>query len=192
MLKDLRQRFVFLKHEKGNGIVLLKQTDYIDSISAMFADTTKYKLVDNLNNSDICLIQLNTLQQYLRTIHNRDEMMTPSIMILDHNPPDQPVLIVYLKSTNISTFYRLSGQLLTEQELLVNWWLNTYLSSFIHSHLMNTKYNIVLTHLTAFIISLLPCPLKATDLSRLTLLLFLLTFLYIKLSRLSLIAFSIN
>jgi hypothetical protein len=39
----------------------------------MFADTTKYKLVDNLNNSDICLIQLNTLQQYLRTIHNRDE-----------------------------------------------------------------------------------------------------------------------
>ena len=192
MLKDLRQRFVFLKPEKGNGIVLLKQTDYIDSISAMFADTTKYKLVDNLNKSDICLIQLNTLQQYLRTIHNRDEMMTPSIMILDHNPPDQPVLIVYLKSTNISTFYRLSGQLLTEQELLVNWWLNTYRSSFIHSHLMNTKYNIVLTHLTAFIISLLPCPLKATDLSRLTLLLFLLTFLYIKLSRLSLIAFSIN
>jgi hypothetical protein len=43
MLKDLRQRFVFLKPEKGNGIVLLKQTDYIDSISAMFADTTKYK-----------------------------------------------------------------------------------------------------------------------------------------------------
>ena len=29
MLKDLRQRFVFLKPEKGNGIVLLKQTDYI-------------------------------------------------------------------------------------------------------------------------------------------------------------------
>jgi hypothetical protein len=40
----------------------------------MFADTTKYKLVDNLNNSDICLIQLNTLQQYLRTMHNRDEI----------------------------------------------------------------------------------------------------------------------
>jgi hypothetical protein len=40
----------------------------------MFADTTKYKLVDNLNNSDICLIQLNTLQRYLRTIHNRDEI----------------------------------------------------------------------------------------------------------------------
>ena len=74
MLKDLRQRFVFLKPEKGNGIVLLKQTDYIVSISAMFADTTKYKLVDNLNKSDICLVQLNTLQQYLRTIHNRDEI----------------------------------------------------------------------------------------------------------------------
>jgi hypothetical protein len=74
MLKDLRQRFVFLKSEKGNGIVLLKQTDYLDSISAMFADTTKYKLDDNLNNSDICLIQLNTLQQYLRTMHNRDEI----------------------------------------------------------------------------------------------------------------------
>jgi hypothetical protein len=74
MLKDLRQRFVFLKSEKGNGIVLLKQTDYLDSISAMFADTTKYKLVDNLNNSDICLVQLNTLQQYLRTIHHRDEI----------------------------------------------------------------------------------------------------------------------
>jgi hypothetical protein len=40
----------------------------------MFADTTKYKLFDNLNNSDICLIQLKTLQQYLRTIHNRDEI----------------------------------------------------------------------------------------------------------------------
>jgi hypothetical protein len=74
MLKDLRQCFVFLKPEKGNGIVLLKQTDHLDSISAMFADATRYKLVDNLNNSDICLIQLNTLQQYLRTIHNRDEI----------------------------------------------------------------------------------------------------------------------
>jgi hypothetical protein len=73
ILKDLRQRFVILKPDKGNGIVLLKLTDYVDSISAMFADTTKFKLVNDLN-SDICLTQLNTLQQYLRTIHNRGEI----------------------------------------------------------------------------------------------------------------------
>ena len=40
----------------------------------MFADTTKYKLVNNLNNSVIYVNQLNTLQQSPRTIHNRDEI----------------------------------------------------------------------------------------------------------------------
>jgi hypothetical protein len=120
----------------------------------MFADAAKYKLVDKLNNSDICLIQLNTLQQYLRTIHNRDEFDDTIYNGIRPQSPRPARAHFYPKSTNISTFYRLSGQLLTQQELLVNWWLNTHLSSFIHSHLMNTNYKIVLTHLTAFIISL--------------------------------------
>jgi hypothetical protein len=52
--------------------------------------------------------------------------MTLSKMILDHNPPDQPVLIVYLIRTNISTIHRLSAPLLTQQELLLNLGLNTF------------------------------------------------------------------
>ena len=115
-LTYIRQRFVILKRGEGNGIVLLKQTDYIDSTTTIFADTTKFKLVNNLNNSDICLTQLSTLQQYLRNIPNRDEIdMKPSIMILDHNPRDQPVLMVYLRRTNILTNYHLSAPLLTQR-----------------------------------------------------------------------------
>ena len=39
----------------------------------MFADVTKFKLI-NANIPDICLTQLTTLQNYLRTIHKRNEI----------------------------------------------------------------------------------------------------------------------
>ena len=70
ILKTLRKRFVI---HKGNGVVLLTQADYINTISAMFADVTKFKLI-NANIPDICLTQLTTLQNYLRTIHKRNEI----------------------------------------------------------------------------------------------------------------------
>ena len=70
ILKTLCKRFVI---HKGNGVVLLRQADYINSVSAMFADVTKSKLI-NVNIPDICLTQLTTLQNYLRTIHKRNEI----------------------------------------------------------------------------------------------------------------------
>ena len=43
------------------------------SAGAMFADVTEFKLI-NANIPDICLTQLTTLQNYLRTIHKRNEI----------------------------------------------------------------------------------------------------------------------
>lgn len=43
IIKNLRKSLVILKPDKGNGIVLLNQADYVISIQALFHDTSKFK-----------------------------------------------------------------------------------------------------------------------------------------------------
>ena len=41
ILKNVREKYAILKPEKGNGIVLIKKTDYENCLTGLFADTTK-------------------------------------------------------------------------------------------------------------------------------------------------------
>ena len=70
ILKELNEKYAILKPDKGNGVVLLKKVDYISSMTELFADRTKFRKLDKNNT----LTQLTTLQTYLRTLHNRDEI----------------------------------------------------------------------------------------------------------------------
>jgi hypothetical protein len=70
ILKDLRKRYAILKPDKGNGVVLIKLTDYQTSMTALFSDPKKFKEL----HIDPSLTQLSSLQNYLRTIHNRNEI----------------------------------------------------------------------------------------------------------------------
>ena len=73
----------------------------------MFADVTEFKLI-NANIPDICLTQLTTLQNYLRTIHKRNELTIPFTVKLSHNLLDQLVHMVCLKHIKPLTRYHLS------------------------------------------------------------------------------------
>ena len=70
ILKNLRERYAVLKTNKGNGVVLIKKQDYKICMTELFSNPTKFKKV----NSDTTLTQLVTLQNYLRTIYNRNEI----------------------------------------------------------------------------------------------------------------------
>ena len=65
-----RKKYVILKPNKGNGVVLLKTVEYISSMTELFADRTKFHNFDKNNT----LTQLTTLQTYLRTLHNRGKI----------------------------------------------------------------------------------------------------------------------
>ena len=56
--------------DKGNGVVLIKIACYILSMTRLFSDKNKFRKV----HFDSTLTELNTLQDYLRTILNRGEI----------------------------------------------------------------------------------------------------------------------
>ena len=70
LLKQLNLKYAILRPDKGNGIVLITKDDYKSCMTDLFSDTTKFKKV----TQDTTLTQLTTLQNYLRTIYNRDEI----------------------------------------------------------------------------------------------------------------------
>ena len=72
ILKDLRKRVAILKPDKGNGVVLIKLTDYQTNITALFSDPTKFSKFNN--DPSLTQLLLASLQNYLRTIHNRNEI----------------------------------------------------------------------------------------------------------------------
>ena len=70
VLKELRLKHAILKPDKGNGVVLIKTADYILSMNQLFSVKDKFRKT----HLDSTLTQLNTLQNYLRTIFNRGEI----------------------------------------------------------------------------------------------------------------------
>ena len=59
-----------LKPDKGNGVVVLKRTDYINSLNSIFNNPSKFIKLDN----DPTFTRLTTLQNYLSTLRNRGEI----------------------------------------------------------------------------------------------------------------------
>ena len=49
IIKNLRKKVVILKPDKGQGIVLIKKDDYVKSMEQIFADKSKFKIVETDN-----------------------------------------------------------------------------------------------------------------------------------------------
>ena len=62
--------FAILKPDKGNGIVILKRSDYINSLTSLFDNPNKFKKV----LSDPTYTRLTSLQAYLSTLLKRGEI----------------------------------------------------------------------------------------------------------------------
>ena len=60
-----------IKPDKGNGIVLVDCFDYKNSVKQMFSDRTKFRKI----NEDPTFRRLNSLQQYLRKLKERKEIL---------------------------------------------------------------------------------------------------------------------
>ena len=70
IIKNLRKKVVILKPDKGQGIVLIKKEDYITSMEQIFADKSKFKVVD----TDNTISRVENLKRYLNTMLNRGEI----------------------------------------------------------------------------------------------------------------------
>ena len=70
ILKNICKRYAILKPGKGNGVVLIKFTDYQEGMIAIFADPHKFKKLQN----DPSLTQLFSIRSYIRTIHKHNEI----------------------------------------------------------------------------------------------------------------------
>ena len=70
VMKSLRKRFVILKPDKGQGVVLLKKEEYIKSMENIFSDKRKFKEV----TEDPTIRRVATINQYLNTMFNREEI----------------------------------------------------------------------------------------------------------------------
>ena len=63
-LTELSKELSILKPNKGNGIVVMKRSDYISSVASLFSDASRFKLLD----TDPTLTRLNSLQSFLCTL----------------------------------------------------------------------------------------------------------------------------
>ena len=66
----MRKRAVILKPDKGQGIVLLKKEDYTASMEQIFADKSKFKIVD----IDKTISRVANIKRYLETLLKRGEI----------------------------------------------------------------------------------------------------------------------
>ena len=69
-IRSLKERVVLLTPDKGNGVVILKKEDYEKSIEELFADRSKFKIL----NDDPTNTRLTTLQNFLRSLKKRGEI----------------------------------------------------------------------------------------------------------------------
>ena len=74
-MKNLRNRFVILKPDKGQGVVLLKKEDYITSMENLFSDRSKFMQV----NEDTTIRRVETIKCYINTMFNRGEVTAEEV-----------------------------------------------------------------------------------------------------------------
>ena len=67
---ELSKELSILKPDQGDGIVVMKRSDYISSVAPLFSDASRSKLLD----TDPMLTQLNSLQSFLCTLRQRGEI----------------------------------------------------------------------------------------------------------------------
>ena len=70
ILNDITVNFAILKPDKGNGIVVMKRSDYISSVKSLFTNSQKFTKL----TSDPTTTNLASLQSYLHTLLKRNEI----------------------------------------------------------------------------------------------------------------------
>ena len=70
LIKSLRKRFVILKPDKGQGVVLLKKEDYVTSLENIFSDKRKFKEI----KEDTTIRRVETIKTYINTMFKRGEI----------------------------------------------------------------------------------------------------------------------
>ena len=70
LIIGLRKDLAILKPAKGNGVVLISNSDCYQSLESLFSDKSKFRLIDK----DPIVTQLSSLQRYLRTLFNHGEI----------------------------------------------------------------------------------------------------------------------
>ena len=71
IIKQLREKYMILKPDKGNGVVLMNKADYHDAMNRLFSDKTKFKIIKN----DPTLTRLKTVQNYLNNLCKGNEII---------------------------------------------------------------------------------------------------------------------
>ena len=70
LLKEMHEKFMILKPDKGQGVVLVTKDDYVNSIQHIFSDKRKFKIVKD----DPTIKNLTTVQKYINTLAKRGEI----------------------------------------------------------------------------------------------------------------------
>ena len=70
IIKQLREKYMILKLDKGNGVVLMHKVDYHDTLNQMFSEKTKFKIIKH----GPTLTRLTTVQNYLNNLCKRKEI----------------------------------------------------------------------------------------------------------------------
>ena len=69
IIKNLREKLVILKPDKGNEVVLVRTIDYYSAVENLFLDKSKFKIHD-----DPTPARLSSLQRYLKPLNNRNQL----------------------------------------------------------------------------------------------------------------------
>ena len=70
VFSELREKFVILKPDKGQGTVLVTRGYYVNSIQRIFHDASKFKKIEKYPT----IIRLTTVQNYLKTLCKRGKI----------------------------------------------------------------------------------------------------------------------
>ena len=70
VLRELHEKFVILKPDKGQGLVLVNHGDYVSSMQRIFDNASKFKKIEE----DPTITRLTTVQSYLKTLCKRGEI----------------------------------------------------------------------------------------------------------------------
>ena len=70
IIKNLREKLVILKPDKGIEVVLIKTIDYYSAVENLFLDKSKFKEI----HDDPTPARLSSLQRYLKTLNNRNQL----------------------------------------------------------------------------------------------------------------------
>ena len=65
VLRNIKEKYIILKPDKGQGIVLIDKTDYYNSMERFFNDTSKFTLL----LKDPTILNMSTVQTYTHYIN---------------------------------------------------------------------------------------------------------------------------